>query len=91
MKHENQPVRRGGARNAGFLPTWFKLCAAVLVVLVTLKALQLQVFIEVSLDGIPYLAALTEVETYFIPLGLLLIYILASWIWNRFFGSRQSR
>ena len=70
------------------LPTWFKLCALVLVVLIMLKVLQLQVFIEISFDGIPYLTPLTEIETYFIPLGLLLIYILWNWVWSRFFRSR---
>ena len=72
------------------LPTWFKVCAAVLVVLIVLKALRLEVFIEIQFDGIPYLTALTAIETWFIPLGLLLIYILGNWLWSKFFDSRES-
>ncbi len=90
MEDDNQPPRCA-PRKKSFLPTWFKVCAAVLIVLIVFKSLQLQVFLEIQLDGIPYLTALTEIETYFIPLGLLLLYILWNWIWSKFFGSRQSR
>lgn len=76
-------------RNAGWLPGWFKACLLILAVLILLKILRLQVFIEVSHEGVPYLAGLTEAETYLIPLGLLLVYILGSWAWNRFFGGRK--
>ena len=43
--------------------------------------------IQFELDGIPYRTGLTEIETYFIPLGLVLIYIVFSWAWKRLFGS----
>lgn len=74
-------------RNRNRLPGWFKACLLVLALLILLKILQLQVFIEVSRDGVPYLAGLTEAETYVIPLGLLLVYILGSWAWNKYSGS----
>jgi len=81
--------RRRHSPPGGWMPGWFKACLVVLAVLILLRILQLQVFIEVSLDGIPYLTGLTELETYLIPLGLLLLYILGSWIWKRVFGSRD--
>lgn len=73
----------------GWMPGWFKACLVVLAVLILLKVLQLQVFVEISIAGIPYLTGLTELETYSIPLGLLLLYILGSWIWKRVFPSRD--
>ena len=74
-----------------FLPTWFKLCLVVLVALIGIKLLSLQVFVQFELDGIPYRASLTEFETYLIPLGLLLIYIILNWIWGRAFGSDDDK
>ena len=88
MQHDKQPRRRA-PRKKFFLPVWFKVCAAVLFVLVLVKSLQLQVFLEIQFDGIPHLTALTEIETWFIPLGLLLLYILWNWLWSRLFGSRE--
>ncbi len=72
------------------LPTWFKLSVLVLIGLITLKTLGLQVFVEIDYDGESFLTALTEIETYYIPLGLLLLYFLTSWLWDWFFGSKYS-
>ena len=85
---QNQPTPRRRPQKKPLLPVWFRVCAAVLVLLIVLKSLQLEVVLEIQLDGIPYLTALTEIETYFGPLGLLLIYILWNWLWSRVFGSR---
>ena len=73
--------------NKPLLPTWFMVSAAIVVALIVLKALQVRVFVEFSFDGVPYLASLTDIRIYFVPLGLLLVYILGSWAWNRYFGS----
>ena len=69
------------------LPTWFQVSAAVVVAVIVLEALQVRIFVEVSFDGVPYFASLTDIRTWFVPLGLLLVYILGSWAWNRYFGS----
>ena len=74
-------------KSGRWLPTWFKLSIVVIAALILLKVLQLRIFVEVSFDGVPYLASLTDMKTYFILLGLLLVYILGSWAWNRFFDS----
>ena len=89
MQDDKQAPRRA-PREKPYLPVWFVFCATALVVLIVLKSLQLQVFLEIQLDGIPYLTELTEIETYFIPLGLLLAYIIWNWIWRSFLGSRES-
>ena len=85
MREQGSPTRKTGQ----WLPIWFKLAAIILIGLTISKALRLQVFVEVSYDGIPFLAALTDIGTYFIPLLSILIYILSAWIWKRFFGSRS--
>lgn len=69
------------------MPTWFKVSAAVVVVLIVLKVLRVRILVEISYDGMPFLAPLTDIKSYFLPLGLLLVYILGSWVWNRYFGS----
>ena len=89
MQDEKRLPRRAPGKKS-FLPAWFRACAVALLLLIVLKALQLEVFLEIQLGGVPYLTALTETETWFIPLGLLLIYILWNWLWRRFFGSRES-
>ena len=89
---ENDPTREPGtgARKTGKgMPTWFKLFALALVGLIISKVLGLQVFLEVTYDGIPFLARLTDVRTYFIPLFLILVYILIAWSWKQFFGTRD--
>lgn len=87
---QNRRAPRSRLQKKPLLPAWFRVCAAVLVVLAVLKALQLEIVLEIQFDGIPYLTALTEIETYFVPLGILLVYILWNWLWSRVFGSRQS-
>ena len=71
------------------LPVWFKLAVIVLIGLIISKVLGLQVFVEVTFDGIPFLAALTDARIYLIPLLLILIYILSVWIWKKLFGPRD--
>lgn len=77
------------SRDRSWLPGWFKVSLLVLAMPIVLKLLQVQVFVEVSHDGVSYLAGLTEAKTYLIPLGLLLVYILGGWAWKEFFGSRD--
>lgn len=85
-RERGSPVSKSGKG----LPTWFKLAALFLVGLIIMKATGLEVFVEVTYDGIPFLAALTDAKIYFVPLLLVLIYILLSWIWKNFFGSGNS-
>ncbi len=82
------PRQTPGSSARNWLPGWFKACLVALVVLIILKVLQLQVFIEISHDGVPLVTGLTDIETYLIPLGLLLVYILWSWAWKKWFDSR---
>lgn len=72
-----------------WIPTWFKVCVVVLIIIVILKTLGLQVFVEIDYDEKPFLTSLTEIETYFIPLGLLLVYFVAAWIWDTFIRSKD--
>ena len=79
-----------GTRKTGkWMPTWFKLFALALVGLIISKVVGLQVFVEVTYDGIPFLARLTDVKTYFIPLLLILGCILIAWAWKQFFRTRD--
>lgn len=71
------------------MPRWFVIWAGILVVLIILKSLGLQVYIEFEYDGEPFIAGLTELKTYLIPLGLIGIYFLGCWLWDKFFGSRN--
>ena len=90
MKNKlSQRPDAGNGNSLTWLPTWFKMCAGLLLVLVLLKFFGLQVFIEFQFDGKPVLAALSEIETYYIPLGLLLVYFLLAWIWQTLFGSKD--
>jgi len=68
---------------------WVKICVAILVVLIVLKWLGLQIFVRLDFDEEPVLAALTEIETYYIPLGLLLIYLVAAWLWDLLIGPKD--
>ena len=77
-----------GDRKTG-LPLWFKLFAMLLAGLVILKLSGLQVVIEISYDGIPFLAALTDARIYFVPLFLILVYILLAWVWKKLSGPRD--
>ena len=78
------------SRQSRRLPGWFKACLVVLVGLIILKAMQLQVFIEVSHAGVPFVAGVTELETYLLALGLLLVYILLNWAWKKVFPPRDA-
>ena len=83
---DQEPNRR---QSKPFLPRGFVIFAGVLVALIVLKSLGLQIFIEVEYDGVPFLAGLTELETYLIPLGVLGVYFLWCWLWDKFFGSKD--
>lgn len=82
------PRQTPGSSDRSWLPGWFKACMVALVVLIILKVLQLQVFVEISHDGVPFVTGLTDIEIYLIPLGLLLVYLLWSSAWKKWFGSR---
>jgi len=89
---ENDPPRRQDSPAPGrgkWVPTWFLLFAIALLGLIASKLLGLEVFVEVTFDGIPFVAGLTEVKTYVIPLLLVLIYILFAWLWKKIFRSGQ--
>jgi len=73
-----------GTRNR--FTSWVKICVFVLVVLIGLKLLGVQIFIEVNFGDKTILAALTEIETYYIPLGLLLVFLVVAWLWELYFG-----
>ena len=75
-----------GNGNSGGIPLWFKLFVVVLIALVISKILGLQVFIEITYDGTPILAALTDARIYFVPLILVLLYILFAWIGKNILG-----
>jgi hypothetical protein len=68
---------------------WVKICVFILVVLIGLKLLGLQIFVRIDFDDKPVLAALTEIETYYLPLGLLLVYMVAAWLWDMFLGPKD--
>lgn len=71
------------------LPRWFLIWVGILLLLIILKASGLQIFIAFEYDGEPFLAGLTEIETYLIPLGAVGIYLILSWLWDRYFGPRD--
>ncbi len=72
-----------------WLISWFRICAAVLVVLIGLRAAGLEILVEIELGEKPVLAALTELETWLLPLALVFVYLLLAWLWERYFGSRE--
>lgn len=76
--------------NKPFLPRWFVICVSVLVALVIVKSLGLQIYIEFKLDGEPFVAGLTDIEFYLVPLSLLGVYFLWCWVWDKFFGFRDA-
>ena len=90
MSDEHKPDSdnwRAGRKSG--IPLWFKLFALLLAGLLILKLLGLRVVVEVSYDGVPFLAALTDARIYFVPLFLILVYILLSWVWRKLFGPRD--
>lgn len=88
---ENSDHKESTANNSTnkWIPAWFKVCVVILFILIVLKTIGLQILVEVSFDGKPFITALTDIEAYYIPLGLLLVYFVATWIWDRFFNSRD--
>lgn len=72
------------------LPRWFLIWATILLALIFLKATGLQILVSFEYDGKPFVASLTEIETYLIPLGAVGVYILLSWLWDKCLGARDS-
>ena len=72
-----------------WLTHWLKICVALLAALILLRAIGLEIQLEIELGEEPLLASLNELETWILPLGLVLIYLLLAWLWERFFGSRE--
>ena len=81
------PDKQDGRIASGIL-LWFRLFALVLAGLVLAKLPGMEVVVEVSYDGKPYHAALTDAGSYFGPLLLVLPYILWYWIRNLISRSR---
>ncbi len=79
---------KSGKKPWYWLISWFKICAGVLIALILLRAAGLEILVEVELDDEPLLAKLTELETWLLPLGLVFVYLLLAWLWDRLFGSR---
>lgn len=91
MREDSDRKRRAsleaGAKSR--IMAWVKICVFILVVLIGLKLLGLQIFVRIDFDDKPVLAALTEIETYYLPLGLLLVYMVAAWLWDMFLGPKD--
>ena len=81
--------RSAGRRPGPVLPRWFLIWAAILLALIFLKATDLQIFVSFEYDGTPFVAGITEIETYLIPLGAVGIYFLLSWLWDKCVGKRD--
>lgn len=86
--NSNQTRRNGSLVRR--LQVWFKIFSILLLALIVARLFGLQIFVEIEFDGEPIQAALTSIETYLIPLGLVLVYFLLAWAWHRFFGSDRS-
>ena len=86
-KPGNKNSRR---RLAPWIQTWFKILTVVLIALILARIFKLQVFVEIEFDGEPITTALTSIETYYLPLGLVLLLFILAWAWHRFFGSDKS-
>ncbi len=71
------------------LPLWFKLALAFVASLVVLDAIGIEVLLEIQIDGESFVASLFRIETYFVPLGLLLAWFVAAWIRAWISGSRH--
>ena len=72
-----------------WLASWLKICAALLIALILLRAAGLEILLEIELGDEPLLARLNELETWLLPLGLVFLYLLLAWLWDRWFGSRE--
>ena len=83
------PARQPGNSQRHWLVSWLRICAAILVTLILLRAAGLEILVEIELGDEPLLAKLTELETWLLPLGLVFVYLLLAWLWDRFAGSRE--
>ena len=73
-----------------WLTRWLRIFVFLLVVLIGLKVFGVEIIVQVDYDGNAFLAALTEIETYYLPLGVLLVYFVLARLWSSIFGSRDS-
>lgn len=78
----SRPTRRWPFTTAlpGALPLWFKLCLLFVVGLITLDWLGIEVRLEIHIGAEPIVASLFRIETYFVPLGLLLAWFVFAWL-----------
>ncbi len=65
------------------LPQWFRLALLFVAGLLVLDWFGIEVLLEFQVDGEPFVASLFRIETYFLPLGLLLAWIVGAWIRDR--------
>ena len=72
------------------LPLWFRLAVPVLLLLVFLKVHDLEVVLEIDYEEQAFVAALTDIQTYYVPLVLLLLYLLLSAVWKKYFNRDDS-
>ena len=71
------------------LPLWFRLALLFVAGLAALHWFGIDVRLEVQVDGKPFVASLLRIETYYVPLGLLLAYFVGAWIRDRLSRSRH--
>ncbi|MEM7561969.1 MAG: hypothetical protein AAF353_02845 [Pseudomonadota bacterium] len=71
-----------------WLPLWFRIAVPILLLLVILKLYDLQVVVEIDYEEKAFVAALTDIETYYLPLALLLAYFLLAAICKWLFRKR---
>lgn len=65
------------------LPLWFKLALSFVAGLLVLDWFGIEVLLEIQVGGESIIASLFRIETYFVPLGLLLAWFVAAWIRDR--------
>ena len=71
------------------LPLWFRLALLLVAGLVVLDWFGIEIRLEIQVDGEPFVASLFQIETWFVPLGLLLAWFVAAWIRDRLGGSKH--
>lgn len=79
----------GGEAGSWRLPLWFRLCLLFVGALIALEWLGIEVRLEIQVDGEPIVASLFSIETYFVPLGLLLAYFVGTWLRDWLLRSRH--
>ena len=71
------------------LPLWFKLTLTFVAGLVVLDGIGIEILLEIQIDGESFVASLFRIETYYVPLGLMLAWFVAAWIRAWLSGSRH--